>query len=341
MPTNILLHGSGAIGTIYVYLLLQAGCSVTAVCRSNYEAAKANGFTIDSDKYGQGVHVRPTQVARSLAEAAAQSTEAFDYVIVCTKALPEARTAKLIQPAVTEGKTTIVLIQNGIGIENEYASLFPSIPLLSCVVYLPTTQISPAHIQMGAIELLEIGTYPASAYTPKHAKAATDFFLETVKRGGSDAHFYPEIQEQRWRKLLVNASWNPICALTLSRDVAFLASSPSAESCVEGVMREAVAVAQALGYKSVTADMAAEQMERATGRMGGRGIEPSMLVDVLSGRRMEVEVILGEPVRIARRLGVSVPRMETLYALGKGLDEAVARRRPGMSLGGDEAKAAA
>ncbi|TCD70347.1 hypothetical protein EIP91_003699 [Steccherinum ochraceum] len=42
---------------------------------------------------------------------------------------------------------------------------------------------------------------------------------------------------------------------------------------------------------------------------------PSMLVDVELGRPMEVEVIVGSVIRAAKRHGVSMPRIETLYAL--------------------------
>ncbi|KAI0693385.1 ketopantoate reductase PanE/ApbA C terminal-domain-containing protein [Cerioporus squamosus] len=42
---------------------------------------------------------------------------------------------------------------------------------------------------------------------------------------------------------------------------------------------------------------------------------PSMLVDVQAGRPMEVEHVVGEVVRMGRRAGVAMPRMETLYAL--------------------------
>ena len=44
----------------------------------------------------------------------------------------------------------------------------------------------------------------------------------------------------------------------------------------------------------------------------------------------------GNPLKIARQLGVDVPRIEMLYALTKALDEAVAHRQPGKSLAGDE-----
>ncbi|KAH9893648.1 6-phosphogluconate dehydrogenase C-terminal domain-like protein [Cubamyces lactineus] len=42
---------------------------------------------------------------------------------------------------------------------------------------------------------------------------------------------------------------------------------------------------------------------------------PSMLVDVQQQRPMEVEHVVGEVVRMGRKAGVSLPRMETLYAL--------------------------
>jgi 2-dehydropantoate 2-reductase len=339
MPPTVLVHGSGAIGSIYIYLLLQAGCSVTAVCRSNYTAAKANGFTIDSDRYGQNIKIHPT-VVRTPEEAAQQGP--FDFIIVSTKVLPGQKpsTPDAIKPAVTEGKTTIVLIQNGIGIEDGYAAAFPANPLLSCVVYLPTTQVSPGHVRMGSVELLQIGTFPAAQEPTSPAKLAAEQLRSTLASGGGNAEPHADIQAQRWSKLLINASWNPICALSLSRDVAFLASSAIAEKLVTDVMDEVVAVAQAKGYDNVTGEMARGQLQRALERKGTKGIEPSMLVDVVNGRRMEVEVILGNPIKVAREVGVDVPRMETLYALLKALDEAMALRSPGKSLGGDDTEEA-
>lgn len=336
MPPKVLLHGSGAIGTIYVYLLLKAGCDVTAVCRSNYDAASANGFAIDSDMYGKGINIKP-KVVRSPAEAASDGT--FDFVIVTTKVLPGPKpsTPEMIKPAVSD-KTAIVLIQNGIGIEEEYAEAFPSNTLISCVVWLPTTQVSPGHIAMGNTHVLHLGTYPA---TPPDDPAyhAAKILCDTLSSAGLTPTLFDDIQERRWTKLMINASWNPICALTLSRDVAYLSSSSMAEPMVKDVMLEVSAIARAKGYTSFSAESVDKQLQIARDRIGTKGIEPSMLVDVLNGRRMEVEVILGTPVKIAKQLGVQVPRLETLYALAKALDEAMALRQPGKSLAGDEAAA--
>jgi 2-dehydropantoate 2-reductase len=130
---------------------------------------------------------------------------------------------------------------------------------------------------MGGVELLEVGAFPALAYQAKpEVKEASDHFMEVLRAAGSEAKWYDDVQEKRWNKLLLNAPWNPICALTLSREVAFLVSSPAAEKLILDVMLEVVAVSQALGYTSVTAEEAKKQVEFVKGRIGSKGIEPSM-----------------------------------------------------------------
>ncbi|KAF7191077.1 hypothetical protein HII31_07592 [Pseudocercospora fuligena] len=326
---KILFFGSGAIGTIYVYLLLKAGCDVTAVCRSNYTAAKSNGFYIDSEVFGKGIHITP-KVVRTVAEASESGP--YDYLIVSCKAIPSAKTPQTIAPAVTPGHTTIVLIQNGIDIEPEYASAFPGNTLLTCIAYLPTTQTSPGHISMGNNERLEIGTYPGS-----ESSKSAEKLISLLKSSGSNTTYHHHIQERRWYKLLLNAPWNPICALTLSRDVAFLSSSEFSESIIRGVLDEVIALSQALGYTSITSEAANSGFNVIKDRVGKTvGIEPSMLVDILNGREMEHEVILGNPVRKAKELGVQVPRLEMLYGLTKALDLATQKRKQGRSLDGED-----
>ena len=42
-----------------------------------------------------------------------------------------------------------------------------------------------------------------------------------------------------------------------------------------------------------------------------------MWLDWEAGKKMELEVILGNPIRIAREKGFEMPRLQTLYALLK------------------------
>lgn len=51
---NVLLIGSGGVGTMAAYALEQGGkASVTAVLRSNYKAVNEKGFQINSIQHGQ------------------------------------------------------------------------------------------------------------------------------------------------------------------------------------------------------------------------------------------------------------------------------------------------
>ena len=185
---------------------------IVAICRGNFEVVSKNGFTIHSSLWERNLKVHPV-VVRSVDEAAAIDPESgFDYVLVTSKALSTVPSIpEILKPAISP-KTTIVLIQNGIGIEEPYAKLYPNNSLLSTVVYLPATQISPGVVQHREVEVLHIGSYPASSDTTSATR-----FADLLKAGGGSSTVHEDIQDERWSKLLINASWNPICALTRSR----------------------------------------------------------------------------------------------------------------------------
>jgi 2-dehydropantoate 2-reductase len=56
-----------------------------------------------------------------------------------------------------------------------------------------------------------------------------------------------------------------------------------------------------------------------TARLGA--FKTSMLQDVEAGRRLELEALLGAPREIGARVGIATPKIDTLYALTKLLDE--------------------
>jgi 2-dehydropantoate 2-reductase len=260
---NILLFGGGAIGGVYISKFLQAGCTVTAVPRSNYTHVKTNGFHMDSIRF-DCVDFHPTNVVKDIHEAAQYGP--YDFVVICSKTFPGSKPslADQIRPAITP-QTAIVLIQNGIDIESDVSEAFPDNPLLSTVVYVPSTQTSPGVIDYGytqndMLNLLEIGTYPSAA-PPPH-KAAATHLASLVTSGGGIAQVFDDVQTQRWSKLVVNASWNPITALSLSTHSDFIRSSPYAKALVRNVMYEVVSIAQALNIKGITRELAEEHLAR-------------------------------------------------------------------------------
>lgn len=158
-PPRTLLFGVGSIGAIYSWIIgrVTGESNVYAVCRSNYTAASKDGFTIHSTSFGNDLHVKPV-VVRSADEARQQlaNNSAFDYVFITAKAIPSTPSIPdLIRPAIGSN-TAIVLVQNGIGIEEIYHTAFPNNPILSCIAYVPATQTSPGVVEHSENEHLHV-----------------------------------------------------------------------------------------------------------------------------------------------------------------------------------------
>lgn len=314
-PTNVLLYGCGSVGAVYLYQLQQAKCTVTAVCRSNYAQVKQVGFSLRSVRYGN-VRYSPDKVIRNISDA---SDQTFDFVLVCTKSFPGSKPslADQLRPILEDRpETAIVLAQNGIRIEEEVAAAFPYNPVLSGVVYCPAVQTDPGTIEYPEmLNLLELGTYPANA--PVGHQIAAERFAELMIKGGGGAEVHDDIQVARWSKLLMNAAWNPVCALTLCTDGEFLLTSdPFAYDLAWGVMKEIVELAEKVGVKGVTKEVAEKKFRISKRRAEtGTGREMSMLQDIKQGRVLEVEAIVGNAVRLGRQYGVKMTRLETIYPL--------------------------
>jgi len=100
-------------------------------------------------------------------------------------------------------------------------------------------------------------------------------------------------------------------------------------------MREVVRVARAAGVGSdLLSDAAVDATINMTADVYGvqdpsgqlpapPAFKPSMLVDLESGRPMEVETIVGGVVRQARELGVQTPQLDIVYASLKVMQNAI------------------
>ena len=90
-------------------------------------------------------------------------------------------------------------------------------------------------------------------------------------------------------------------------------------------MREVASIARAEGY-----DLTEEDIGKTLSRSLARslpGVEPSMQADILAGRVMEVDAIVGNTVKIAEERGVNVPLLKGLWAMIKALDDSLGRVR--------------
>jgi 2-dehydropantoate 2-reductase len=323
---HILVFGTGNIGSVYTCILDRGGASVTCVCRSNYGVARSHGLRVKSAILGD-LHSRPS-IVRNVTTALSLSKSSFDFVLVCTKATPQTTSLVIesIRPAIIPGLTTIVLIQNGLGIEQAFRAAFPETTIISGVAYLPTEQVSPGVFSHSEVELVHLGLYPLLRGATS-STAQLHSFANQLRAGGATVAISEDIQAQRWIKIVANGAINPICALSRCRDRQLIELSPSAATLFKDVMLEITAVAASAGYNHiVTAETVEKQLTRSLNRPYP-GVQPSMMADAEALRPMEVQAIVGEIVRTAQDKRVETPRLMTLFVLLQGLDFALQAKR--------------
>ncbi|KAF1850664.1 2-dehydropantoate 2-reductase [Cucurbitaria berberidis CBS 394.84] len=323
MPVEILIVGAGAIGAFYASrLALVSGTSVSVICRSNYNAVKASGFHVTSPQYGDYTYVPANTFANP--EEAKQSGIQWDYIVVSTKALPDVSDDSTILEGLVGDKTAIVLIQNGLGVEEPYAKRFPQAAICSAVTIATCAQ--PAHGQIKHNRWTRINSGPYLPHldtggikdSDTRVTEQNNAFIALLKEGGikdAEAYSHAKLQLVRWHKIAINASMNPSSVLTLCSTNNAMASDPELQLHLKGVMTEILETApkilgQPLPKEFATPDKIITSTQRNTS-----GSKPSMAIDWESGKRMEIEVILGNPIRIARERGFEMPRLQTLYAL--------------------------
>lgn len=297
MSIKVLVVGAGAIGAFYGALLAKQGAQVAVVCRSDYEQVKQHGFNINSKKLGNWKFV-PDQVLSCAAEYKGQA----DYILLCTKVLPELELAELIRPAVCTN-TAIVFIQNGVEIEQPLLSAFPDNELISGLAFICSNRVAPGVISHLAYGRLSLGNLPESI-SEKTRKLCALFEQSGITCFASD-----QINRMRWQKCIWNAPFNPLSVLSdglLTRDIL-----QTQEDLVRKIMQEIDCIAAACGY-ALPEDIV-EKNIKDTHLMPP--YKTSMLLDYENGRPLETEAILGNAVRAARREKVASPYLEAIYAL--------------------------
>jgi 2-dehydropantoate 2-reductase len=327
---KVCIFGAGAIGThIAARMAGRDAAEVSVVARgAQLDALRRNGAVL---KFGG-------EEFRAKAHAVTDDASALppqDLVLVTLKAHalpPLARTfERLLAP-----QGSIVFMLNGIPWWWPYRLAGASGPLplldpggelwnrlrertLGCVIYSPNELEAPGIVAHHGPERWVIGE-PSNEATSRLG-TIVDLFNDSKL----PAERVADLRDEIWRKLVNNASGNTIAALT-RLDLYGIGSDPELRRISIALMRETLDVAAALGW-----DLRAQiDCEKVAGRAAkGRGTRPSMLQDVLLGRPIETEALLGQTQAFAREREVAVPTMDVILPLLRGLDRSLRETRAG------------
>jgi 2-dehydropantoate 2-reductase len=296
---NVLIVGAGAVGALFGSALARQGARVAVVCRSDYDAVSRDGYDIRSPVFGDH-RFRQDDVYRNVADC----REPPDYLLLTSKVLENVDRVALIRPAVGPG-TVIVLIQNGVDIEAPIAAAFPDNELLSSLAFVAVGRSAPGQVNHQSLGSLILGRYP-QGITPAAQRIAAAF-----EAGKVPCKLTENVVGARWQKAVWNAVFNPISILGGVLDTATILKAEADRAFVRRSMQEVCDVATAAGHPQ--SPNLIEQMIATTKAMSA--YKTSMALDYENGRPMEIEAILGNTVRAARKLGVSTPNLDAIYAI--------------------------
>ncbi|PWA02184.1 hypothetical protein BB558_001686 [Smittium angustum] len=303
---------------MYGWRMKEGGENVSVICRSNYEAVKENGFSIESVKYGSHKFI-PNNVYSTIKDAS--KDQEYDYILVCTKALPNiTNPTDILKPLIKSNKTAIVLVQNGIGLEDPYVKAYPENPLITCAVYIDTEQKPGGIIEHGTMLELAYGlhTNKKDDNLDLMRNSVISNFHNILTSGGITSIVSTNIQKLKWFKLVWNAGLSPISVLSGKYPGGELVRNPGTRKIILNIMSEVVKVGEAVTggplHDKLSASEIPEHFVNFTESLSKIFIT-SMLQDFMNKKPMEHQVILKNVIDLAKGLNISVPTLETMYEL--------------------------
>lgn len=309
---------------------------VTAICRSNYDAVTKTGFSIDSLDHGNGITgFKPSHVRNTVPNVAKEQLEPFEYMVVTTKNIPDVKPTVLdiITPAITPGFTSIVMLQNGLNIEKPITRAFPDNVVLSGISFIGATETSHGVIRHDDSDAVKLGPFPDQKVSPERAEKAAKRFIDLYTACGKVEWDYDEdVRFTRWRKLVYNSSFNSVSAI-LGMDTARMRMSQIViDDLIRPAMKEIITIAKAVGVdlpeaiddKLIRTDPTDTAFVPSMGQDAAKvshQLDKSCMSKYrsLQGNYIEMENIVGEPVREAEKAGVAAPTLRTMYGFLRGI----------------------
>jgi len=289
--------GSGALGLYYGAMLQRGGADVHYLLRRDYVALSSTGlkvFSVNGNFHLEQVkgYRDPTKIGQ------------VDLVLVGLKTFANHSLVELVRPLVGP-ETLILTLQNGLGNEELLAAAFRPQQLLGGVAFLCSNRGEPGEVHHLGEGRIRLGNY-ASADLARCQNLADAFSRAGVPCEASD-----DLIRIRWEKLAWNIPFNGLCALT-GKDVTELLEHAPTRELVADMMAEVVRAANRQSLKSpIDAANFIEHMLSVSDAMDH--YKPSMMIDRLEGRRLELEAIYAIPLQRAREVGASMAQVDMLH----------------------------
>ena len=287
--------GTGAIGGYYGAKLAHAGQEVHFLLHSDYEYVKQHGLQVDS--CDGSFHLDDVNVYQH-----AEDMPQCDVVLVGLKSVNNNKLQSLLSPLL-HGETLVVLIQNGIGVEEDVQKMFPGVQLAAGLAFICSAKTQPGLVSHQCYGSINLANYSCQD------EALMQTVVDEFRAAGIETGLV-EYHEARWKKAVWNMPFNGM-TVALHTQTDKLLKNPSTRQLIREQMMEVVRTAQHLGVKNLDESFVAKMIETTDAMTP---YSPSMRLDYDFHRPMEIYYLYTRPLEMARASGCPMPKLEMLEA---------------------------
>lgn len=287
--------GTGAIGGFYGARLAQSGAEVHFLLHSDYDYVREHGLQVDS--CDGNFHLDSPHVYRDTREM-----PQCDVVLVGLKSVNNDKLQSLLPPLL-HAHTLVVLIQNGIGVEEDVQQMFPDVQLAAGLAFICSAKTEPGLVSHQCYGSINLANYSCKD------EALMQTVVDEFRQAGIETGLV-EYHEARWKKAVWNMPFNGM-TVALHTQTDQLLKNQSTRQLIREQMMEVVSAAQHLGVKNLDESFV-DKMIETTDAM--TPYSPSMRLDYDFHRPMEIYYLYTRPLEIAREAGCPMPKLEMLEA---------------------------
>lgn len=295
---KVYILGGGAIGMSLAVYLVKNNRRVVAVRTSSDEFMRkaVNVRIVGGDS-------NLTETAVDMVSLSRLNALHDGLIVVSAKANANKQIAAELKAK--GGNSPIVIMQNGLGVETPFIDAGSS-NIYRCILYATSQKRDENLFTFRAVAASPIGTIQGDEAQLKEIVA----FLSTP---AFQFRAENKIQEDIWKKVILNAAFNTICPL-LDVDNGIFYRDKEATALARAVILEAIEVTKRIGLEHKENELL-EQLLTISERAEGQYI--STLQDMIAGRETEIEYLNLEIARVAESLSpkVDVPKTKLLGEL--------------------------
>lgn len=297
-PMRIVVLGAGAMGSLFGGRLREGGADVVLLDlnQPHLDAINRDGLRLVTDGHDRHIHLPGLRPEQAFTPP--------DLLMVFTKSFQTADALAAVRPVLV-GQTYFLTLQNGLGNRERLAAVLPEDRILIGMTDYPADYRRAGFVESHGDGVIRLHCADGVQ------RPILDRLTAAFTAAGMDCQIDLNVEATIWQKVAFNAALNGICAV-LGCTVGQIASAPEGPTLARACVDEVLTTAGALG---IPVDPAAAHAAVAHALAAHGGHKPSMLQDLLAGRRTEADAIYGEVIARARRLGLAVPVTETLYRM--------------------------